>query len=219
MATKLYRKYTSNRFQLILDSLRGQKKLYIDGFDKTKSIFIHIPKAAGSSIAHSIYDEQPGHYQWDEYKLISNKKFEKYYKFSFVRHPFDRIFSAYSYLKSGGGNKYDKAFSDKFFIEIINFDQFIDKIYNEQSYLDWIHFVPQHKFICDKHGHLMIDYLARFENINDGFNEIASTLNIKATLGFKNKTKIINRDNSCSDSSEAKIRELYKKDFELFDYE
>lgn len=80
--------------------------------DNLKCIFVHIPKTAGISISRSIFGNLGGgHTKIRDYELIfSAKDFNNYFKFTFVRNPWDRIFSAYRFLKNGGINEEDNLF-------------------------------------------------------------------------------------------------------------
>lgn len=73
-------------------------------FDESKSIFVHIPKCAGVSINKSLYGNLAGgHTTFDEYIIIFEPKcIENYFKFTFVRNPWDRVVSAYFFLQKGG---------------------------------------------------------------------------------------------------------------------
>ena len=70
-------------------------------FDKKKCIFFHIPKTAGISLVKALFgDLDWGHRDVKYYRNVFNKKkFDSYFKFTFVRNPYDRLFSAYSFLK------------------------------------------------------------------------------------------------------------------------
>ncbi|WP_417698442.1 sulfotransferase family 2 domain-containing protein, partial [Psychromonas sp.] len=68
---------------------------------KYKCIFIHIPKTAGTSILMTLIgkDSLKDHSNYYDFKRINSVKFKKYYKFCFVRNPYDRAVSLYEYLK------------------------------------------------------------------------------------------------------------------------
>ena len=73
-----------------------------------KCIFIHIPKTAGTSIEKMIQGEKyikgwSSHQKINEYK--DDDKFHEYFKFSFVRNPYERILSVFNYYKNRGNNK------------------------------------------------------------------------------------------------------------------
>ena len=53
--------------------------------------------------------------------------FQSYFKFTFVRNPYDRLVSAFHYLKQGGMNEKDKAFKEQ---ELSSFENFGDFVRN-----------------------------------------------------------------------------------------
>ena len=92
-----------------------------------KIIFIHIPKTAGSSIEHLLRDEgryeldfigvrngrSTHHYMGIELKMILKDLYPKYYKFSFVRNPYDRLISEYFWCRiKDVGHKFNKTFDE-----------------------------------------------------------------------------------------------------------
>ena len=34
------------------------------------------------------------------------------------------------------------------------------------------HFIPQHEFVCDKNGEIIVDYVGKFENLNKSVDKI-----------------------------------------------
>ena len=92
-----------------------------------KIIFIHIPKTAGSSIEHLLRDEgryeldfigvrngrSTHHYMGIELKMILKDLYPKYYKFSFVRNPYDRLISEYFWCRiKDVGHKFNKTYDE-----------------------------------------------------------------------------------------------------------
>ena len=67
----------------------------------TKSLFVHIPKTAGISVGVGLYGRKTGdHRTIADYALcFTQAEFQALFKFAFVRNPWDRLFSAYTYLK------------------------------------------------------------------------------------------------------------------------
>src|SRR5690625_2614056 len=70
-------------------------------FDQYHSIFVHIPKTAGVSVAHSLFEIKTAyHVRVSKYQIIfSQDEYNQYFKFAFVRNPWDRLVSAYRFLK------------------------------------------------------------------------------------------------------------------------
>src|SRR3954465_5712000 len=80
-------------------------------FDYYKCIFIHIPKTAGVSISKSLFGNYTDHANIDWYlKHYEKRTVEQYYKVAFVRNPWDRLYSAYVFLRQGGMYEADATF-------------------------------------------------------------------------------------------------------------
>lgn len=188
-------------------------------YDENKCIFIHITKTAGTSVAKSLFGYLPYHYKAIDYRVIyGRKKFNKYYKFAFVRNPWDRVYSAYRYLKTGGWNDDDQAWAESNFSEFSDFNQFIENWLNKENIKKHIHFTHQHEFICDTKDKLLVDYLAYFETINDDFTKIANHLNIKADIGYHNANPADSYLNVYNEKSKDIVANVYSKDISMFGY-
>lgn len=193
-------------------------------FKRRECIFIHIPKAAGTSILHTLADGKKiyrDHAAWFEYYKVSPFKFRNYYKFTIVRNPYSRIVSAYTYLKNGGNQKDDLYFKHLFEKENITFDRFILEYLDEYKIHEHVLFKPQYLFLFDHRHELKVDFVGRYENIEHDMEKILQRLNIHKTLERKNITK---REKSISEYYQNKevldrVYTLYKKDFELLDYQ
>lgn len=71
-------------------------------YKKNKLIFIHVPKAAGSSISKSLYGNNKGHMSYDYlYKLFG----DNFRYFTVLRNPKSRLESSIKYALSGGTNE------------------------------------------------------------------------------------------------------------------
>ena len=184
-------------------------------FDDTQSIFIHIPKTAGMAVAHGLYGsweesvypcEKMGHaplkkYQW----IFSQAEFNRYFKFTFVRNPWDRVFSAYSYLVQGGFHANDRQWAA---INIANFsfEEFVLKRLScNPGILEWVHFIPQYQFLISyTMQKYPIDFIGFFENLKEDFDTIKARINPGAKLEVTNPiyfsvlSKALHRsDDSC----------------------
>jgi len=80
-------------------------------FDEYRCIYYHIPKTAGLSVCQGLFGHHgPGHIDARTYRLIFGRAhFEKYFRFTFVRNPWDRLVSAYHFLQAGGLDREDRA--------------------------------------------------------------------------------------------------------------
>nr|WP_321226765.1 sulfotransferase family 2 domain-containing protein [uncultured Psychroserpens sp.] len=205
--------------------LRRQEGHVYQCFDTTKSIFVHIPKAGGVSIIKSLYGDQASGFGHPSYmrflKLFGRKRFNAYYKFTFVRNPWDRLYSAYCFLKKGGMNHQDKKFSEDILSQVDSFEDFIMNWLTPERVNSWIHFVPQYTFLTNDKGELVVDFVGRFENFETDFKNITNRLNLKEELEHHNKTnglKNVSYKESYTPDMVQKVGLLYREDISLFDY-
>jgi hypothetical protein len=188
-------------------------------YDQMECIFVHITKSAGTSIAKSLFSELPYHYTASQYRVIyGRKKFSRYFKFAFVRNPWDRLYSAYSYLKGGGWNDKDLQWAKENFSDVNNFNDFVMNWLTPGRLNSHIHFWPQARFICDGKGDILLNHIAYFENINDEFTEICLKLNINKQLSHTNSSQRDSYTQAYTPEAIQKVRSLYQQDITLLGY-
>jgi hypothetical protein len=211
-----------------------------------KCIYVHIPKTAGQSIEHVFLNllglswdtrsplllrpnknkklgpPRLAHLKANEYlkyKYISKDLFDAYFKFAFVRNPWSRVVSFYNY------RKYYRFFSFNRFVT-----QHIKKIKDKDSWF----FGPQYEYIQDKNGQQLVDFIGKFENLQNDFDLICERLNLGTiVLPHINKPKnmynifrLFPNDNGRKRhyseyyNAETKdiVGEVYRVDIEKFDY-
>jgi len=189
-------------------------------FDEHRCIFVHITKTAGTSVAKSPFGYLPYHYTAIEYRVIYGRKtFSEYFKFAFVRNPWDRLHSAFRYLKSGGWNDDDKAWAAANLGEFDDFGSFVRQWVTPGNIGSHLHFLPQCHFICDSKGRLLVDRVAYFETINEDFAKIASKLNIDAEIGKHNTNPGISYRNAYDDETRKIVADVYAQDIRQFGYD
>lgn len=183
-------------------------------FRRTSSVFFHIPKAAGISVAEALYGSKAaGHIDVNYCRgQLGSHDFASFFKFAFVRDPLTRAISAFQFLKSGGFNDGDAAWARENLAPYDTFDEFVAKGLGQC--LDYWHFRPQFTFITDfATGRLVADFIGRFETLDRDFEIIAKVVNPTATLGHLNKSAPVA---GCSERSRAIVRRVYRRDYRLF---
>ncbi len=101
------------------------------------------------------------------YKHVTSEEFNAYFKFSFVRNPWARLVSEYKYRKH---------------FQKFSFADFVYKHLPEPSMKDrYRHILPQYDFLFDAGGNRLVDYVGRFETLQQDFNSICSRLGIAET--------------------------------------
>ena len=145
-------------------------------------------------------------------KFIPRKVLDKNIKFCVIRNPYDRLYSAWNFIKERHGysdvNEFVKHKLDKEFIygkEIKPMDA-------------RIHYRPQYTFIYDEKNKQFVDSIIRYENLNEDLTKFNKKYNFNIRIygkDYKFKKSYINFFNK---ESIKKINELYKKDFLLLNY-
>ncbi|HGG0540966.1 TPA: sulfotransferase family protein [Campylobacter jejuni] len=198
--------------------------MFKDFHDKYKCIFIHVPKVAGSSIERVIYQTNKwlvGHVKASDYTKFDKDKFDSYFSFGFVRNPYDRVVSAYHYLKNDSPDPCDIKWG-RLHINNLTFEEFILSLQDEEfkeEILSKNHFSFQYKYLCDKNMNILVNFIGKFEKLDNDFKKILNILRRKDSLVHINKSKHLNYRDYYNSQTYKIIREIYRDDFEIFDYD
>jgi hypothetical protein len=133
--------------------------------------------------------------------------FDSFFKFAFVRNPFDRFVSYCSFItrKTGQFDRDPKAVMRHFLAK---------------PPLDHILFQPQHQFVTDDEGELLTDTIGRVEQMQESYNEIARRIGIPAaTLARVNSSRRRDYRNYYDQELIDGVAKLYARDLELFGYD
>ena len=189
-----------------------------------KCIFVHIPKCAGSSINQELNLKSLG-FSGHSPASYHSEFLDKYFSFTFVRNPYDRIVSAYKYfrkLKEGHRwHKRNKIISDA--ANKMDFKEFVNHIPDfmklmkreEGSFESGIHFQPFYYFLDEP-----VEYIGRFENIQHDYFNIRSRVNLPLkNLPKTNSTNNSNYRELYIEESKNTVYNIYKEDIEKYNYE
>ena len=135
-------------------------------------LFIHIPKTAGTSMCQAL-NVKPMHIPLVRFKSFDESRFENSFKFAFVRHPFDRLYSAFNYLQGniGVNRSQDIRWAEKYLSNIPDFEEFVKKLGEKKFRKDvkaYYHFRPQHHWIqIPGETKIGVDFCGRFETLKN----------------------------------------------------
>ena len=173
--------------------------------EEYKTIFIHIPKNAGTSIEEyfgngSVRIQPSKHADIYEIKRKFKNSYNNYRKFTIIRNPYDKMVSWYFYLKRNLGENYN----------IIEFNEWIkdpSKFWHANDPIDYLK--SQYKWINDTVE------IIKFENINKELNKF---FNKKIDLPITNKSNHDHYLNHYNKESLDIIYNRYKEDFKKYNY-
>ena len=199
----------------------------LQAFDQYKCIYVHIPKCAGISVSTSLFSSKAGgHLKIYDYELIfSRKEFREYFKFTFVRNPWGRLYSAYKFMKKGGRHAGDKMRAEKHISNYPDFKSFVENWVSRENIRTSTHFRPQSDYLLSCTGKNSIDFIGTFENLNRDFDHVKQHLGINAELlslnvtGAKSSPKKVDFRNHYTDRMRQIVADVYARDIELLNYD
>lgn len=183
--------------------------------EKRDFVFIHIPKTGGTSIV-SIFGEafQKHNTAREVIDIIGRKRWDEVYKFSVVRNPWEKVHSWYKFRV--------KLNQSKMSARPISFKDWVACTYGEPKdpyyYYRPKPFMPQVDWLKDDQGVIDMDRIVRFENLQEGFTEVARELGIPSELPHINKTKKTNYRDFYDDETRRIVGEWHAEDIEYFGY-
>jgi len=194
-------------------------------YDDHRCIFVHIPKAAGMSICRSLFGNLAGgHATLADYQVIfSRQEFDSYFKFTFVRNPWDRLLSAYHFLCTGGVTEHDRNWAHHI-RHYESFDAFVRHGLKTPRMRKKLHFRSQSSFLRIPYNETIpLDYLGYFENIQQDFETIRRRIGLgdSTILRHVNKTTVEKTSDfrtAYTDQTRQIVADFYADDIELLGY-
>lgn len=182
-----------------------------------KFIFIRIYKTASTSVRDALTpfavkennDFIPPHISASEIiNKIGKEFFDMFFSFAIVRNPWDWQTSEYEFIRTAPKHNHHKLV-----VDFGNFDKYIRwRVENIRL---------QKSFIYSESDKLLVDFVGRYENLEDDFRTICSRIGIvapplprmKVSVGKKPYREYYNLE------TEELVRQAYKDDIALFGYD
>lgn len=182
-----------------------------------KTIFLHVPRAAGTSISNILRSHPDdiqcrgySHMTVDKAKRNFNRVWNSYYKFSVVRNPYDKVFSSWKFR-----NRIKEYEKEMIFDDFNEFVKFLD---------GYIH--PKKQNILGSQflwygDPIELDYILPFEKLGECWYKVAEQIGIDDKLVHVNQSRRVDdKDYRKYYNEESKkiVEKYYRKDLEYFGY-
>lgn len=220
---------------------RSEKNILLE---KYQAIYIFIPKVASTSIKKVIAEalnipspnpSRPEGFVHARNYPFSQKsdlltKYKNYFKFCFIRNPFDRIVSCYSNKITQDKDHSDmfhtrgvsKAFANRYgnlFQANMSFDEFVLRVSEIPDSQADAHFQSQWLRTVDKKGQSLTNFIGRFETLQEDFKYVCDTIGFP----WKNLPELMKSSHHCYKDHYCKktirlIEERYHEDLRRFNY-
>lgn len=180
--------------------------------NRSKKLFIHIPKNSGTSISKILYGRNLPHFTIQFYRHICPDLVENNESFAVIRNPVERFVSSCKFIMSG---KTDVMMVDRWtmrkFKGCVNLMDFANRLAADSKLIDnCIPFHRQSSYVYDG-GKIAVNRLFNMSS-HSGIKKIESFLG--------QKLPIINKSNASLDISASDInfiQMLYKDDMDLYE--
>ncbi|MFM5897573.1 MAG: sulfotransferase family 2 domain-containing protein [Dolichospermum sp.] len=208
-----------------------------------KFIFFHVPKAAGLSIKKALqsYAQEPEKFKisrpqkmlgdkinpfyeiWsssilhakskDVKKELSSEVYNSFYKFAFVRNPWDWQVSYYHFiLKEKTHIRHELVKS------MTGFEEYLEWVINTKNPFPKGATKLQKEIVTDSQGRLIIDYVGRYETLATDLNYVCQRLNLQASLPYLNQSKHRNYREYYNTRTMKLVADNFQEDIALFGY-
>lgn len=185
-------------------------------------IFIHIPKTGGTSMEALgfIGEGYNKHYDAKFFNDTYGYKFDKAFKFAFVRDPYTRFASGvlgHAIASSKMDEMMGIMSGDE--AKAINKDRFTAFTLKHRDNFDSIIAIRQQHLFVTIDNQIVMDFIGRFENLQEDFNKVCKKLGYSdTTLPHMVKGRYNDYEYFYTPETKEIVSDYYKKDFELFNY-
>lgn len=205
-------------------------------------IFFHVAKVAGISIRQALepYTQEPERFKIKRpqaeingqpnrlYELWSStlthatvqqtqqalpKEFDQFYKFAFVRNPWDWQVSMYHFLLKETENPRYQTIK-----ELGSFTRYLEWVIDTDKPFPKGATKLQKSMLVDKEGHIAVNNIGRFENLSEDFQRISDKLEITASLPKLNYSNHKKYQDYYNDYSKKLVAKHFAEDIDLFEY-
>lgn len=194
-------------------------------------LFIHIPKTAGTSVQHVLEpygvtdylaysrgidryvlkkSQFPPHLRYADAASVLTVDLGGYFKFAFVRNPWDRYVSLYAYFRKDTNHAMHRRCTS------CSFEDFIADVTSGRATLDTRN---QIDYVAEPSGMGPLDFVGRMENITSDFSLVCRKLGIENTeLPLLNTTDHKHYRSYYSDALKKRVEEFARLDIREFGY-
>lgn len=183
----MYARYTVTTAYNLVFFRRHTPAVYFV-FTGKKLVYVVNAKVAQTAIINTCGVTNPKEYSGVQdrtlgYKTTHLRTHDNEYLFTFVRNPFERLYSCWKSKYITDQTTYKKQYSDfqyylfGWFKKKTSFEQFATRVCALPDWASDIHFVSQHYLLYESNSHTL-DFVGRFEHIATEFKPIQQRFNL-----------------------------------------
>ena len=176
-------------------------------------VFIHINKTGGSSVEKALGIRLDHSTAAEKYRQLGASAWSRKFVFSFVRNPWDKVVSHYHYrVKTNQTGLGDNP---------VPFEDWLQRVYLDRDprYFDKPRmFMPQRQWLLGDDGEMLVDYVGRFESLNEDSGHVCRELGLQAELGHAKPSSRGGYQQYYTETGRAIIERHFAEDIAAFGY-
>jgi hypothetical protein len=199
----------ANGLRAVRDAARLMQHRHFQPF-----VFIHINKTGGSSIERALGLHLEHMTALEKRAQLGIEHWDRKFTFAFVRNPWDRAVSHYHYRVQTNQNELR--------LGAVPFESWIRKCFHDRDprYLDKPKmFMPQSHWLVDGQGRELVEFVGRFERLDQDFAAVCSRLGRSVRLPRVKASSRTDYRPYYSSDSRALVGAWYADDVERFGYQ
>jgi len=192
-------------------------------------IFVHIQRTGGNAVRSALgvkLNDANKHFLARELKQVYGEAtWAECFKFAFVRNPWERLVSWWSMIDGGRDPSGATPAPNNFFSYVLqrarSFEEFISHCTDEIIDTDGRKHILRNQidYLVDENGAVIVDFVGRFERLQDGFDEVTARLGLARTeLPRINTSRHGPYTDYYTPAMADAVGRLYAQDIERFGY-
>jgi chondroitin 4-sulfotransferase 11 len=191
-----------------------------------RSIFIAIPKTASKSVAEAFFQEGEqigGSHAGADFLtqyIAQCPAVAHYFKFAFVRNPWDRALSTYQYFRETRGlnGRRDQEDYSRFYSRFDTFEAFLRALERSEESHFLRHLRPQVEFLWPNSRQPRMDFVGRFEALERDVQRLMHHFGVTGQFPRIHQTHRGDYRNYYSEETCEIVKRVYREDVEILGY-
>jgi hypothetical protein len=187
---------------------------------RTGVVFIHVPKAAGTSISMGVYGRSTGHISLEHLVRTYPFSMRRLRSCAVFRDPEERFVSAFRFLKKGGMNATDLAFANTHLAAYRTATECAEALIDicaQKAILPYMHFRTQTSWIVALKENRFVDCLVPFHRLDLLQDWLRAQLGRPIAFpSFNTAPTTASKEDSLSERARDVLKLLYADDFRLW---
>lgn len=196
-----------------------------------KILFIHIQKTGGSTIAQVLRSHIPDmrwcggtHEHALQARAVLGGEYDSFYRFAFVRNPWDRLVSWYAMIRQKGAAqpadklnrlwRYVLENSSSFEEFVVRCTETIDDVDGRKSFLH-----NQLDYVSDQDGRRIVDFTGRYESFGADLRTVLDRIGLpEVEIPHLNRSEHRHYGSYYTPRTRELVAERYARDIRAFGY-